>query len=61
MRRFRRFRHSEAGAVTVEWVVLTAGVVGLAAGVSAYISGTVQDTLLQRLGEVITGAFDDAN
>ncbi len=27
---FRRFKEDEAGAVTVDWVVLTAAVVGLA-------------------------------
>lgn len=30
-----RFRRSEAGAVTVDWVVLTAGVIGLAVGIIA--------------------------
>ena len=33
---FKNFRKSEAGAVTVDWVVLTAAVVGLA--VAAYTS-----------------------
>ncbi len=32
---FRRFKRKEDGAVTVDWVVLTAGVVGLAAGTLA--------------------------
>ena len=39
---WNRFRKNENGAVTVDWVVLTAGVVGLAAGVLASAhSGTV--------------------
>lgn len=33
---FKNFRNDEAGAVTVDWVVLTAAVVGLA--VAAYSS-----------------------
>ncbi|KEJ96276.1 hypothetical protein [Pseudosulfitobacter pseudonitzschiae] len=33
---FKNFRASEAGAVTVDWVVLTAAVVGLA--IAAYSS-----------------------
>tara|TARA_R110002124_G_scaffold95735_5_gene240010 strand:+ start:857 stop:1039 length:183 start_codon:yes stop_codon:yes gene_type:complete len=31
LRKFLRFRKAQSGAVTVDWVVLTAAVVGLAA------------------------------
>lgn len=34
---FKRFREDNAGAVTVDWVVLTAGVVGLAIGAFAAV------------------------
>lgn len=33
----KKFRKDEAGAVTVDWVVLTAGIVGLAVGAYAAI------------------------
>ena len=36
MKLFKKFRNDEDGAVTVDWVVLTAAVVGLA--VAAYTS-----------------------
>ena len=40
---WKKFRKNENGAVTVDWVVLTAGVVGLAGGVLASASsGTVE-------------------
>lgn len=43
MKMFKKFRNAEEGAVTVDWVVLSAGVVvlgGLAAGyVSSGLSG----------------------
>ena len=40
---FSQFRKSEDGAVTVDWVVLTAAVVGLAIGVVASISDAALD------------------
>ena len=33
----KRFRDDDAGAVTVDWVVLTAGIVGLAIGAFAAV------------------------
>ncbi|GAA6199966.1 hypothetical protein [Aquicoccus sp. SU-CL01552] len=36
---FKKFRESEAGAVTVDWVVLTAAVVALAGAAYTAISG----------------------
>ena len=38
-----KFRKDEDGAVTVDWVVLTALVVGLAIGLLALIEGAVDD------------------
>jgi hypothetical protein len=44
MKMFKKFRQAEEGAVTVDWVVLTAGVVvlgGLAfTGIKSSLSGT---------------------
>ncbi len=37
------FRNDEDGAVTVDWVVLTAAIVGLGIATLAAVSGGVQD------------------
>lgn len=39
-----RFLHSQSGAVTVDWVVLTAGLVGLGLATMSVVSTGVQDT-----------------
>ncbi|MDG4648249.1 pilus assembly protein [Roseibacterium sp. SDUM158017] len=39
----KKFLVSEAGAVTVDWVVLTAALVGLCLAVFALISGGLED------------------
>jgi Flp pilus assembly pilin Flp len=38
----KRFHNDEAGAVTVDWVVLTAAIVGLGIAVVASVSGGVR-------------------
>ena len=38
---FKKFKNDESGAVTVDWVVLTAAVVALGGGVGTTISGGV--------------------
>ena len=38
----KNFRNDESGAVTVDWVVLTAAIVGLGIAVMASVSGGVQ-------------------
>jgi hypothetical protein len=38
----KKFSLSEAGAVTVDWVVLTAAVVGLSAVVGTTVSSAIQ-------------------
>ena len=43
MKLFTKFAHDESGAVTVDWVVLTAAIVGIAIAVITLISGGVQD------------------
>lgn len=54
----KNFRKDEAGAVTVDWVVLTAGVVGLAVAAFTAIESTT-DTLA---GQAMTsmGAADSS-
>jgi Flp pilus assembly pilin Flp len=37
MKLFKKFRNDEAGAVTVDWVVLTAAIVGLGVAVMATV------------------------
>ncbi len=39
----KNFRNDEDGAVTVDWVVLTAAIVGLGIAVLASVSGGVKD------------------
>ncbi len=39
----KNFASNESGAVTVDWVVLTAALVGLGLAVMAVVSGGVQD------------------
>ena len=39
----KNFRNEESGAVTVDWVVLTAAIVGLGIAVLASVSGGVSD------------------
>ena len=51
----KTFSNDESGAVTVDWVVLTAAIVGLGIAVIYSVSGGVQD-----LGGRIAGALDDA-
>jgi Flp pilus assembly pilin Flp len=51
----KNFRNDEDGAVTVDWVVLTAAVVGLA--IAAY--GAIQantDQVLTSTGDAVLGA-----
>ncbi|WP_170404177.1 Flp family type IVb pilin [Ruegeria arenilitoris] len=43
MNRIRKFIEHEDGAVTVDWVVLTAAIVGIGAGVYAYFGEPVKE------------------
>ena len=43
MKLFTKFANDESGAVTVDWVVLTAAIVGIAIAVVTLISGGIQD------------------
>ena len=40
---FKNFAANESGAVTVDWVVLTAAIVGLGLAVMAVVSGGIED------------------
>lgn len=53
---FNKFRKDENGAVTVDWVVLTAAVVVLAAGVAGVIAlgdGSPIDLLKEKIAGAI--------
>lgn len=41
--RFRRFVRREEGAITVDWVVITAGIVGLCISVFAWVGNDTHD------------------
>jgi len=51
---FKNFRKDEDGAVTVDWVVLTAAVVALGIGAISFIDSSTE-TLATDIGESIDG------
>ena len=55
---FKRFARQESGAVTVDWVVLTAAVVALAAGIGTVLVDTsatgITGTLKKKITDTIT-------
>jgi len=57
----QNFRNEESGAVTVDWVVLTAAIVGLGIAVYAVVSGGIadlsQDVDNQLTGQAISTSF----
>lgn len=40
---FKKFSQDEAGAVTVDWVVLTAAIVGLGVAIMSQVTGGAHD------------------
>ena len=52
---FKSFRNDESGAVTVDWVVLTAAIVGLGIVVLQTIGGSVEST-----ADAIAAEIDNA-
>lgn len=54
MKLLNYFRDNESGAVTVDWVVLTAAIVGIAMAVIILISGGVRDASNNILGSINT-------
>ncbi len=53
---FKKFKSDEAGAVTVDWVVLTAAIVGLGMVVMTTVGGGITG-----LGEKITTDLNSKN
>lgn len=59
---FQRFLQSENGAVTVDWVVLTAALVGLGLAAMAVVSGGIEDLSAEvsvELASLDTGSLYD--
>ena len=52
----KRFFASEDGAVTVDWVVLTAAVVGLAVGIVSVLANSTED-----VGDGVEGYMTNAD
>ena len=50
----KNFRNDEDGAVTVDWVVLTAAVVALAVAVSTTVGTAVDTELANIAADVVT-------
>ena len=58
---FKTFLKDEAGAVTVDWVVLTAAIVGLGIAVLASVRGgavDLADAISEGIGGTTIGAID---
>jgi len=51
----KKFRNDESGAVTVDWVVLTAAIVGLGIAVVATVGGGI-NTMGTTISTALTGA-----
>jgi len=55
---FKTFKNEESGAVTVDWVVLTAAIVGLGMVVMGTIGGGIEglgDSIVEDLGTRASG------
>ncbi len=55
----KNFAKSESGAVTVDWVVLTAAIVGLGLAVMAVVSGGVEDLTGEIQESLVTQNAND--
>lgn len=53
---FKSFKNDEAGAVTVDWVVLTAAIVGLGLVVISTIQPALNDTATAITDDLAAGA-----
>ncbi|MDZ4394212.1 hypothetical protein [Cypionkella sp.] len=58
MKRPLDFWSDEAGAVTVDWVVLTAGVVLFATAIGAMLNGGGDSSIANHMRQVIVNAVD---
>jgi Flp pilus assembly pilin Flp len=59
MKLFKKFRKDENGAVTVDWVVLTAAIVGLGVAVMTTVRGGTEG-LAGRISEGLDSVTVDA-
>ena len=58
MKLFTNFKNDESGAVTVDWVVLTAAIVGLGIAVLAAVSTGVSDLSSDIQGQLTGQSID---
>ncbi|WP_096785024.1 Flp family type IVb pilin [Rhodobacter sp. CZR27] len=57
---FKNFRNDEDGAVTVDWVVLTAAIVGLGLLVMGYVKTSLEDAataISSNIGTAVDGTY----
>lgn len=54
---FKKFHNDESGAVTVDWVVLTAAIVGLGVVVMTTVGGAI-NTQSAQIGDKLDGQID---
>jgi Flp pilus assembly pilin Flp len=57
----QNFKNDESGAVTVDWVVLTAAIVGLGIAVIISVSGGVNDLANEISDTLSNGDIGDLN
>ncbi|WP_435142014.1 hypothetical protein [Pseudopelagicola sp. nBUS_19] len=55
---FRRFRYGDSGVVTVDWVVLTAAVVGLAVGAFGIAGSATQNASTDTSDQISSRALN---
>lgn len=58
MTRMKRFRIAEDGAVTVDWVVLTAALIGAVVGIFVFLTPAAYQAAAERIRENIVVATD---
>lgn len=56
--RFLNFKHEEDGAITVDWVVLTAALIAIALAVAGLVSGGTTE-LGNEISDTLTTLFPD--
>ena len=56
--RFERFQDDEDGAITVDWVVLTAALIAIALAVAGLVSGGTTE-LGNEISDTLTTLFPD--
>lgn len=60
MSSFRQFLNNESGAITVDWVVLTAAVTGMALAATAVVEGGIADLASDLEAQLRTQQVSDA-